>query len=168
MDPATVLAMIHAKSRDNARTPMQWDASPHAGFTSGEPWMAVNPNHRLINAAAARADPDSVFHWHRRLIELRASEPVVVDGDFELLLPDDEQVFAFKRRSGTVELLVVANCSGRPAAAAIDDADGWAGSELLLASAASGAPTTGPFELEPWEVRVLRRVRPAPAPTGRR
>ena len=87
-------------SRDNARTPMQWDAAPHAGFTTGTPWIAVNPNHTEINAEAARADPDSVFHHYRRLIELRHAEPVVAHGDFTMLLPDDERVYAFTRRLG--------------------------------------------------------------------
>src|SRR3712207_4755259 len=75
-DPAEhVLAGLRAMSRDNARTPMQWDATEHAGFTAGTPWLAVNPNHREINAQAAAADPDSVFHHYRRLIELRHTEP---------------------------------------------------------------------------------------------
>ena len=70
-DPEAVLASMRPMSRDNARTPMQWDGSEHAGFTTGEPWIAVNPNHTEINAAAAIADPDSVFHHYRKLIELR-------------------------------------------------------------------------------------------------
>ena len=69
--PEHVLASMRPMSRDNARTPMQWDASEQAGFTTGTPWIAVNPNHAEINAQAARADPDSVFHHYRRLIELR-------------------------------------------------------------------------------------------------
>ena len=92
---------------------MQWDASEHAGFTTGTPWLAVNPNHREINAEAARADPDSVFHHYRRLIELRHAEPAVAHGDFTMLLPDDERVYAFTRRLGGIELLVLGNFSGR-------------------------------------------------------
>ena len=86
-DPDAVLATLRKMSRDNARTPMQWDASEHAGFTSGEPWIPVNPNHAEINADAAVADLDSVFHHYRRLIELRHTEPVVAHGDFTMLLP---------------------------------------------------------------------------------
>ena len=82
-DPAAVLAAMAPMHRDNARTPMQWDDSPHAGFTTGTPWIAVNPNHATINAAAARADERSVFHHYRRLIELRHTSDVVVDGDFD-------------------------------------------------------------------------------------
>ncbi len=95
---------------------MQWDAGAHAGFTTGTPWLAVNPNHRAINAEAARADPASVFHHYRRLIALRHTEPAVVEGDFTMLLPDDEQVYAFTRRLGDVELLVLGNFSGEPVA----------------------------------------------------
>ncbi len=90
-DPGAVLASMQPMNRDNARTPMQWDDSPHAGFTAGEPWIAVNPNHAEINAAAAIADPDSVFHHYRRLIELRHDEPAVALGDFTMLLEDDPQ-----------------------------------------------------------------------------
>ena len=105
-DPERVLAALRAKSRDNARTPVQWDGSANAGFTTGTPWIPVNPNAAAINAAAELADPDSVFHHYRRLIELRHTEPVVAHGDFTMLLPNDEHVYAFTRRLGDVELLV--------------------------------------------------------------
>ena len=112
--PEHVLAALRAMSRDNARTPMQWDDSEHAGFTTGTPWMPVNPNHTEINAARALADDDSVFHHYRRLIELRHAEPVVAHGDFTMLLADHEQVYAFIRRHGATELLVLGNFSGAP------------------------------------------------------
>ena len=147
-DPAALLDEVRARSRDNARTPVQWDDSPHAGFTTGEPWLPVNPNFAEINAAAARADPDSVFHHYRRLIALRHEEPAVALGDFALLLPDDERIWAFTRTLGDVELLVVGNCSGEPADPGID---GWDGAEALI-----GTPGRA---LGPWEGRVLKRVR---------
>jgi oligo-1,6-glucosidase len=111
-DPEHVLAVLRAMSRDNARTPVQWDDSPHAGFTTGTPWIDVNPNYREINAAAQVDDPHSVFSHYRRLIELRHREPVVAHGDFTMLLPDDEAVYAFTRRLGRVELLVLGNFTG--------------------------------------------------------
>ena len=98
-DPEKVLAALRYKGRDNARTPMQWDASPNAGFTTGEPWIAVNPNFTEINAAAQVDDPDSVFSHYRRLIALRHEEPCVAHGDFTMLLPDHEQLYAFTRTS---------------------------------------------------------------------
>ena len=112
---ADVVHALEVKSRDNARTPMQWDASEHAGFTTGKPWLPVNPNHAQINAEAALADPDSVFHHYRRLIELRHSLPVVVHGDFRLLAPHDEQVFAYVRTLEGERMLVAVNLSDSPA-----------------------------------------------------
>ena len=137
--------------RDNARTPMQWDASEHAGFTTGEPWLAVNPNHREINAEAARADPDSVFHHYRRLIALRHAEPVVAHGDFAMLLPDDERVYAYARRLDGAELLVLGNFSGEPVTPDLP-AD-WAGAEVVIGAPAPG----GGLALGPWEGRAYRR-----------
>jgi oligo-1,6-glucosidase len=102
---------------------MQWDDSPHAGFTTGTPWLAVNPNHKDINAAAAVADPDSVFHHYRKLIELRHTEPVVAHGDFTMLLPNDEHVYAFTRSLDGVELLTLGNFTGRSIPV---DLPGWA------------------------------------------
>ncbi|HZB48379.1 MAG TPA: DUF3459 domain-containing protein, partial [Mycobacteriales bacterium] len=150
-DPEDVLAALRAKGRDNARTPMQWDDSPHAGFTTGEPWLPVNPNFVEINAAAARADPDSVFHHYRRLIELRHTEPAVAYGAFTMLLPEDERVYAFTRSYQGVELLVLANLSGQTSPV---DVPGWADAELVLGTHGTGG--TGP--LAPWESRILRRV----------
>jgi oligo-1,6-glucosidase len=154
-DPERVLAVLRARSRDNARTPMQWDGSPNAGFTTGTPWLPVNPNHAEINAAAARADSDSVFHHYRRLIELRHSEPVVAFGDFTMLLPDDERVYAFTRRLDGVELLVLGNFSAEPAAPRLPQAGAWAGAEVVAGYPAPG----GGLVLAPWEGRAYRRVR---------
>jgi oligo-1,6-glucosidase len=149
-DPAVTLAALRTMSRDNARTPMQWDASPHAGFTTGEPWIAVNANYSEINAEAALADPDSVFHHYRRLIALRHTEPVVAHGEFTMLLPDDERVYAFTRRLGDEELLVLGNFSGEDAPVALDEAGG----ELVLGNYEEAGDER---VLRPWEARVLRR-----------
>ena len=106
------MAAIHAQSRDNARTPMQWDGGPQAGFTTVTPWIRVNPNCSEINAAAQIHDPQSVFSLYRELIRLRKQIPVFTDGDFELLLPDHDAVFAYRRTCSESELLVVANFYG--------------------------------------------------------
>jgi oligo-1,6-glucosidase len=153
--PEDVLTVLRARGRDNARTPMQWDDSPHAGFTTGTPWLAVNPNYREINAAAGRADPDSVFHYYRRLIALRHTEPAVVDGDFTMLLPQDERLYAFTRRLGATELLVIGNFSGEPARPALDDAAAWSRAELLLTNLAPPPPD---LTLAPWQAVVYRRT----------
>jgi oligo-1,6-glucosidase len=154
-DPEAVLAAMRPMSRDNARTPMQWDDSAQAGFTAGTPWMPVNPNHVTINARAALADPDSVLHHYRRLIALRHEEPAVAHGDFTMLLADDPQVYALTRRLDDVELLVLVNVSGDPAAPEIPDAAAWTAAELLLTNVAPHRPN---LELEPWEARIYRRT----------
>jgi oligo-1,6-glucosidase len=155
-DPELVLAGLRQASRDNARTPMQWDASANAGFTAGTPWLPVNPNHTEINAAAQRDDPDSVLAHYRRLIALRHEEPAVALGDFTMLLPEDRQVYAFTRRLETTELLVLCNVSGDPAPVELSDPAPWAAAELLLGTHG----TAGTGTLRPWESRVLRRVVP--------
>ena len=164
-DPVQVLAALWAMSRDNARTPMQWDGSAHAGFTSGTPWIDVNVNHVEVNAEAAVADPDSVFHTYRRLVELRHERPVVAEGDFRMLLPDDPQVYAFTRGLDGERLLVVANLSGEPAevpAAALGEPGEWDAAETLvenLTRTDDGGGPAGAMRLAPWEARALLRTR---------
>ncbi|MFT4110747.1 glycoside hydrolase family 13 protein [Propionicimonas sp.] len=149
-DPAQLLGAIGFKSRDNARTPMQWDASANAGFSTGTPWLAVNPNHTRINAAAAVADPDSVFHHYRRLIALRHELEVVRQGRFALLLPEDERLFCYTRTLGEEVLLVVANWSSAPVVLPSGLPD-RAGAEVLL-----GTHDSLSDELAAWESRIYR------------
>ena len=162
--PALLAAMARM-SRDQGRTPVQWDASPGAGFTTGTPWLAINPDHTEVNAAAQVGDPGSVFDHYRRLIALRHTDPVVTDGDFELLLADHPSVWAFLRRTGEAELLVAANFSSdEVVSVGLDpnavDAD-WAGAAVLLTSLGGDAPVQPPPELKlrPWESVVWRRAR---------
>ena len=152
-----VLPAMQAMSRDNARTPVQWDDSPHAGFTTGTPWLAVNPDHGTVNAAAQRDDPDSVLTHYRRLIALRHTEPVVVDGDFTMLLPQDERVYAFLRRWEDVELLVLGNFSGDTVPAPVPDAEAWAAAEVVVGRVRVRDSGSAPLVLGPWEGRVCRR-----------
>ena len=107
-----ILPAVAAKSRDNARTPMQWDATENAGFTSGTPWLPVNPNYRDVNAAEQIGRPDSVFACYRELIRLRHTRPVFTEGRFTLLLPEHEAVFAYEREGAEETLLVVCNFYG--------------------------------------------------------
>ena len=151
MSESDALAAIHRMMRDNARTPMQWTAGPHAGFTDGDPWMMVNPNYTEINAAAALADPDSVFYTYQKLIALRKAHRVFVEGDFTLLCPEDEQVFAYLRRGAGQEMLVAVNLSGRSAPFALPEA--FEGRAPLLAT--QGAPLAG--ALRPWEALICLR-----------
>ena len=155
------LAALAAMSRDNARTPVQWDDTRHAGFTTGEPWIEVNGNHREINAASQVDDPRSVLAHYRRLIDLRHSEPAVALGDFRMLLAHHEQVYAFTRTLGPTSLLVLVNVSGDVQAVDLPDADLWAGAELVLGNledGPDGTPAPG-TPLRPWEARVHRVTR---------
>lgn len=107
----TVMGYIKAVGRDNARTPMQWDASENGGFTSGTPWLQVNKNYKTINAAAQVNDPDSVFAYYKKLIALRHTNEVMVDGVYDVLIPDHPQIYAYTRTLGDKQLLVLCNDS---------------------------------------------------------
>jgi len=149
LDHEETLRLLALKSRDNARTPMQWDASPNAGFSTGTPWLGVNPNHTEINVAAALADPDSVLHHYRRLIGLRHELEVVREGRFDLLLADDAQLFAYTRSLGGDRLFVVANLASARAALPLAELPSLVGATVLLGTHDSEAPV-----LEPWESRI--------------
>ena len=153
VDESAMLAWLAALSRDNARTPVQWDATANAGFTTGEPWLQVTANHVWLNAAAQYDDPDSVFRFYRRLIQLRRDDEVVALGDFEMLLPHHKQVYAFRRTLGERALVVVVNMSGADALADLDVAGASVVIENMAAHAEgpAGNPT---LTLAPWEARV--------------
>jgi len=153
--PEDVLTVLRARGRDNARTPMQWDDSPHAGFTTGTPWLPANPRYPEINAARARKDPDSVYHWYRGLIELRHTEPAVVHGDFTMLLPHDEQLYAYTRRLDSTELLVIGNFGGTPARAELPDPAAWDRAELVMNNTAQ---PPADWVLGPWQAVIYRRT----------
>ncbi len=158
-DPGKVLAALRAQSRDNARTPMQWNGSENAGFTTGKPWIPVNPNCAEINAEAQLTDPTSVFTHYRRLIELRHEVAAVVHGDFTMRLDDDPHVYAFTREYADERLLVLANFDDHERSVELPDADEWTGAEVLI----SNYPDEpGRWTLRAWEATVLRRA-PAPA-----
>lgn len=111
---ADILRSLHAKSRDNARTPMQWDATTNAGFTDGTPWLQVNPNYTAINAADEVADAGSVFHYYQALIRLRKQYPIFSEGDFTLLFADHPALFAYQRRLGDQVMTVLCNFYKEP------------------------------------------------------
>ena len=147
-DPEDVMRSIRARGRDNARTPMQWTAGENAGFTTGTPWLPVNENHRFLNAEAELADPDSVFHYYRRLIALRKRYDVFRDGRFTLLCPEDPQVFAYTRDTDAAHMLVVCNFSGAEAAFSLPEA--FRHAETLIANYPGE-----PEPLRPWEAKIL-------------
>ncbi|MDQ0680886.1 oligo-1,6-glucosidase [Arthrobacter pascens] len=150
---AEVLAALAPLNRDNARTPVQWDATRHGGFTTGSPWIVVNPNTNTINAAAQVEDPESVYNFYRRVIDLRHTDPVVAHGDFTMLLPDDEHVYAFQRSLPDAELLVLGNFSGTARTADVG-VPAWGDAVQVLGN----YPPDAGLRLRPWEVKVFRRA----------
>jgi oligo-1,6-glucosidase len=170
-DPHEVLREIAWVSRDNARTPMQWDASEGTGFTTGQPWIAVNPDHTTWNVAAQRDDPSSVLAHYRRLIALRHELPVVALGDFTMLLPQHPHVYAFRRAlagpDGSDELLVLCNVSGHEVDIGDELPEAIGAHETVLSNLSDENPGSlaGRTVLQPWEARVVRPSRPA-SPAG--
>ena len=119
-------------SRDNARTPVQWDDSKNAGFTSGTPWIPVNPNYTEINAKAETADPDSVFHYYKKLIALRKQNPIIVYGKYEPLLKDSEELFVYTRTLGGEKLFVACNFTDKEASLSLPEE--FIGSDRLISN----------------------------------
>lgn len=109
-----LITHLRLNSRDHARTPVQWSDGTNAGFTTGKPWLAVNPDHTSVNAESARNDPNSVYHWYRRLIDARKQNEVLVHGTYADVDPDHETVFAYTRTLGDEKMLVVMNWSTEP------------------------------------------------------
>jgi oligo-1,6-glucosidase len=155
-DPQLAMQVVHARSRDNARTPVQWNGGPNAGFTSGTPWIKVNPNYREINVEAALADPNSVFHYYQRLVGLRHTMPLVAYGVYDIILEDHPQVYAFTRTLGDERLVVLLNFTGKEAELELPEVLKRQ-AELVIANYPVESQTKlGKLTLGPWEARVYR------------
>ncbi len=157
-DFADVREDFERLSRDNARTPMQWSDDEHASFTDGEPWMPAADDHERVNVAADRESPQSVFAFYQELISLRSEDDVLVYGDFEMLLPDDEQIYAFRRTLDGAghDLLVVCNFSAdRPTFEAPADLE-TGEAERALANLPDPPTDPATVELRPYEALVYR------------
>jgi oligo-1,6-glucosidase len=100
---------IHRISRDNARTPMQWDDSPYAGFTTSTPWIKINPNYPDINVAHDLKDSNSIFHYYQKIIQLRKENLIMIYGDYQLILEDDEHIYSYLRTLNKDRLLIILN-----------------------------------------------------------
>lgn len=147
-----LMKSIYAKTRDNARTPMQWDTTEQAGFTTGKPWMKVNPNYTEINAAEQVDCEDSIFNYYRKLIQLRKELPVLTDGKFTMLDMDHDQIFAYLRDNGEDKLLVVCNFYGNTVDYAVSEkAEDL---ELLIGNYTEENMQTD--VLRPYEARIYR------------
>ncbi|MBO7252227.1 MAG: alpha-glucosidase C-terminal domain-containing protein, partial [Oscillospiraceae bacterium] len=155
-EPEELLEAIAMKSRDNARTPMQWSDAPNAGFTTGKPWLMVNPNYVTINAEAQVKDPDSVFHYYKKLIGLRRSSQwsdIIVYGNFALLAPEDKKVFAYVRCYEGKQLLVICNMSAEETEFTVPAEVQWSAAQAVVGTNAPEA-LDRTMALKPWSASV--------------
>ncbi|MGN0424179.1 MAG: alpha-glucosidase [Acetatifactor sp.] len=155
ISPDDMLRFINHKGRDNARTPMQWNAGENAGFTTGSPWLSVNPSYREINVEAQEKDEDSILNFYRRLIRLRKDYPIITYGSYKLLYPDSETIFAYERILGEEKLLVVCSFAEDEIDLEISDEYADRAAKLLI----SNYPETEiskVLHLLPYEARVYR------------
>ncbi|MGN1401477.1 MAG: alpha-glucosidase [Bacillus sp. (in: firmicutes)] len=152
-DLEEVMKSIWLGGRDNSRTPMQWEASKNAGFTTGTPWMKVNPNHDEINVESQLKDEQSVYSFYKKMIEIRKQHEVFVYGDYTLLFPEDEQLFVYKRELDGQRAVVICNFSDHPASLEVDGVLDE-GDRLLLVNNQETGKTKWDGSLKPYEARV--------------
>ena len=151
MNPEEMMSALKAVSRDNARTPMQWNDSENAGFTTGTPWIKVNPNYLMINAKSALEDKDSVFYYYQKLIKLRKENEIIIDGVFKGLLEEDENIYAYERILEDQKLLVACNFSGNTVACDLFEAEEVKKGQELI----SNYTYHDKGVLKPYEARVV-------------
>ncbi|MDO3412709.1 alpha-glucosidase [Saccharibacillus sp. CPCC 101409] len=156
IDPEEALKVARRNTRDAGRTPMQWDASANAGFTTGEPWIGLAPGHEEVNAEAAVADPNSIYHYYRKLIELRKVSPTLLYGEYKLLLPLDTDIYAYTRTFEDETLLVILNFFAGTPHFNCPERLCERPRELLLGNYEPGEVEGHSFELRPYEAAVYR------------
>ncbi|SET17779.1 oligo-1,6-glucosidase [Oceanobacillus limi] len=158
-DPDKVMESIYVKGRDNARTPIQWDTSENAGFTTGEPWIKVNPNYKEINAEQAINDENSVYHYYRQLIQLRKKHEIIVYGEYDLILESHDQIYAYTRTFEGEKVLVVTNFSEQEVPFELPTGVSFEAKELLISNYPNeGIQDYHSFTLKPYEARVYKGV----------
>lgn len=151
----TILQAIHTKGRDNARTPMQWDASANAGFTQGAPWLKLNPNYQDINVEQALADPDSVFYYYQKLISLRKEHQIMAYGEYKLLLTEHEYIYAYTRTLDDEQWLILLNFSADPQPVDLP-AELAAVTSLIIGNYPGEPEAASLATLRPYEARVYQ------------
>jgi oligo-1,6-glucosidase len=156
-NPDEVLRAIHIKGRDNARTPMQWDATDNAGFTTGTPWLKVNPNYTTINVEQALKDENSVFHYYRKLIELRKKHEIVVYGKYDLILPEHPEIYAYTRTWGEEKWLVILNFTANRPTFHLPEDIRYQSKRLMISNYdVSEDEPIDTLSLRPYEARVYQ------------
>ncbi|WP_067726320.1 glycoside hydrolase family 13 protein [Oceanobacillus damuensis] len=160
-DHERVMESIYVKGRDNARTPFQWDESTSAGFTTGKPWIKVNPNYREINAKQAVEDENSIYHYYRRLIQLRKQHSIIVYGDYQLLLPEHDKIYAYMRSLENEKLLVITNFSKEAVHFHLPENVEFEAQELMIGNymnEVDESDNARSFTLKPYEARVYKGI----------
>nr|WP_155668851.1 alpha-glucosidase [Ornithinibacillus caprae] len=158
-DHDKVMESIYVKGRDNARTPIQWDDTENGGFTTGDPWIQVNPNYKTINAKQAVKDEHSIYHYYRKLIKLRKQHDLIVYGEYQLILPDHEQIYAYMRSYEGEKLLVVTNFSEQYVAFQLPEDVTFKAEEVLIGNYdIDGIEDFSSFTLKPYEARVYKGI----------
>ena len=140
-----IMDSIRVIGRDNARTPMQWNEMKNAGFSDGQPWLAINPNYTKINVKEALANPDSIFYTYQKLVKIRKENSWLVRADFELL-ETAEKVFAYIRKDGDRRFLVVANLSNQNQEFVVEES-----LKSILIENTSVEEVLTTHTLEPWD-----------------
>ncbi|NRY61728.1 glycoside hydrolase family 13 protein [Clostridium beijerinckii] len=154
-----IMLSIYTKGRDNARTPMQWDDSQNAGFTSGQPWLKVNPNYKEINAESQLKDENSIFNYYKKLIKIRKSNPVVVYGKYNLILEENKEIFAYTRTLENEMLLVICNFTGNETEFVLERNLEFKSKELLISNYnVNENDSIDSIELKPYESRIYKFV----------
>ena len=149
-----IMESIYAKGRDNARTPMQWDDSENAGFTTGTPWLAVNKNYDKINAKQCLQDENSIFNHYKKLIDIRKNNDTIIYGDYKLLCEDDENIFAYVRELNGDKILVVCNFYDKDVEFKFDGYFNY--SKVLLSNYNDSSKMIEKLKLRPYEAVMYR------------
>ncbi|PFE96975.1 glucohydrolase [Bacillus thuringiensis] len=155
-DIEKVMESIYIKGRDNARTPMQWDDQNHAGFTTSEPWITVNPNYKEINVKQAIQDKGSIFYYYKKLIELRKNNEIVVYGSYDLILENNPSIFAYVRTYGDEKLLVIANFTADESVFEMPEDISYSESELFIHNYDVEIGSIDNITLRPYEAMVFK------------
>ena len=149
-----IMESIYAKGRDNGRTPMQWDNSENAGFTTGTPWLAINKNYTEVNAKQCLEDENSIFHHYRKLINIRKNNDTIIYGDYTLLCPEDKNIFAYTRELNKDKILVVCNFYDKEVTFSFDGDFNYA--DILLSNYKDSSTLIEKLSLRPYEAIIYR------------
>ncbi|WP_433747655.1 glycoside hydrolase family 13 protein [Falsibacillus pallidus] len=157
MSEEEMMTSIYARGRDNARTPMQWNAEEHGGFTSGAPWIEVNPNYKEINVENALEDQESIFYYYQKLIKLRKENKTIVYGNYDLLFEEDEQIYAYTRTLGEESLLIICNFTSDSPLFTLPSGIEYNSSEVLISNyPIDEEDSIDSIEMKPFEARVYK------------